>query len=47
MTASDLGASVNAFTSTQTSYLFSTTENWRSLIQLIEFVNKPYLTDET
>lgn len=44
----DLGASVNAFTSsTQTSYLFSTTENWQeALIQLIEFVNKPYLTDE-
>ncbi len=42
------GASVNAFTSyTQTSYLFSTTENWEDcLIQLMEFVNAPYLTTE-
>ena len=42
------GASVNAFTShTQTSYLFSTTENWKEcLVQLLEFVNSPYLTKE-
>lgn len=44
----ELGASVNAFTShSQTSYLFSTTENWKkSLISLMEFVNSPYLTSE-
>ena len=42
------GASVNAFTSyTQTSYLFSTTENWQDcLVLLMEFVNRPYLTEE-
>ncbi len=42
------GASVNAFTSyTQTSYLFSTTEKWdRCLIDLMEFVNRPHLTQE-
>lgn len=42
------GASVNAFTSyTQTSYLFSTVEKWQDcLIQLMEFVNSPYLTAE-
>lgn len=42
------GASVNAFTSyTQTSYLFSTTENWEDCLRLlIEFVNSPHLTDE-
>lgn len=42
------GASVNAFTShTQTSYLFSTIEKRQeSLIQLMEFVNSPYLTAE-
>lgn len=42
------GASVNAFTSyTQTSYLFSATEQWQDcLVQLIEFVNSPHLTAE-
>lgn len=42
------GASVNAFTShTQTSYLFSTIEGWQeALIELISFVNSPYLTEE-
>lgn len=42
------GASVNAFTSyTQTSYLFSTTENWEDcLLLLMEFVNNPFLTEE-
>lgn len=42
------GASVNAFTSyIQTSYLFSTTENWNSCLRdLIGFVNRPYLTQE-
>lgn len=42
------GASVNAFTSyIQTSYLFSTTENWEHcLIELMEFVNRPHLTQE-
>ena len=42
------GASVNAFTShTQTSYLFATIEDWqKALVQLIEFVNKPYLTED-
>lgn len=42
------GASVNAFTSySQTSYLFSTTENWQDcLTTLIEFVNSPHLTAE-
>lgn len=42
------GASVNAFTSyTQTSYLFSTTENWQDCLTLLmEFVNNPYLTTE-
>ncbi len=40
------GASVNAFTSyTQTSYLFSTTENWQECLALLmDFVNSPYLT---
>lgn len=42
------GSSVNAFTSyTQTSYLFSTIEGWQeALIELIRFVNSPYLTEE-
>lgn len=42
------GASANAFTSyTQTSYLFSTVENWKeALAYLITFVNNPYLTEE-
>lgn len=42
------GASVNAFTShTQTSYLFSTIEGWQdALVELIQFVNNPYLTPE-
>ncbi|NMB19811.1 MAG: insulinase family protein [Firmicutes bacterium] len=42
------GASVNAFTSyTQTSYLFSTTENWQDCLTLLmEFVHSPYLTEE-
>lgn len=42
------GASVNAFTSySQTSYLFSTTDNWEQcLTTLIEFVNSPHLTEE-
>lgn len=42
------GASVNAFTShTQTSYLFSTIDDWqKALLQLIDFVNKPYLTED-
>jgi len=42
------GASVNAYTSyMQTSYLFSTIENWReSLAYLVEFVNAPHLTEE-
>ena len=43
-----MGASVNAFTSyTQTSYLFSTTDEWKDcLLQLIDFVNNPHLTEE-
>lgn len=42
------GGSVNAFTSyNQTSYLFSTIDNWReSLTYLVEFVNRPHLTEE-
>lgn len=42
------GASVNAFTThTQTSYLFSTIEGWEeALVELIKFVNNPYLTEE-
>lgn len=42
------GASVNAFTShNQTSYLFSTIDHWQdSLIELMKFVNSPYLTEE-
>ena len=42
------GASANAFTSyTQTSYLFSTVQNWQeALAHLITFVNNPYLTEE-
>ncbi len=42
------GASVNAFTSyTQTSYLFSTTEQWQDcLTLLLEFVNRPYLSKD-
>lgn len=42
------GASVNAFTSySQTSYLFSTIENWQeSLVELVKFVNRPHLTEE-
>lgn len=42
------GASVNAFTSyNQTSYLFSTIDSWQDcLVQLIDFVNNPYLTAE-
>lgn len=45
---SELGASVNAFTGfNQTSYLFSTTENfYEALENLIEFVQNPYFTDE-
>ncbi len=44
-----LGASANAFTSfTQTSYLFSCTENFeQSLEQLLEFVQEPYFTEQT
>ncbi|MER2040203.1 EF-P 5-aminopentanol modification-associated protein YfmH [Desemzia incerta] len=44
-----LGASANAFTSfTQTSYLFSSTENVKeSLLTLIDFVQDPYFTEET
>lgn len=44
-----LGASANAFTSfTQTSYLFSSTENIKeSLLTLIDFVQDPYFTEET
>lgn len=43
-----LGGSVNAFTSySQTSYLFTTVENWReSLLYLLEFVNRLHLTEE-
>lgn len=42
------GASVNAFTSyNQTSYLFTTTENWKGCLTLLmEFVNRPFLTKE-
>lgn len=42
------GASVNAFTSySQTSYLFSTTDEWKKcLVELMNFVNRPYLTEE-
>lgn len=45
---SKLGASVNAFTNfNQTSYLFSTTDNfYESLELLVKFVQNPYLTDE-
>lgn len=45
---SRLGASVNAFTNfNQTSYLFSTTDNfYESLELLVKFVQSPYLTDE-
>ena len=45
---SNLGASVNAFTNfNQTSYLFSTTDNfYESLRLLVKFVQSPYLTDE-
>lgn len=44
-----LGASANAFTSfTQTSYLFSSTENVKeNLMTLIDFVQTPYFTEET
>ena len=44
-----LGASANAFTSfTQTSYLFSSTENVKeNLLTLIDFVQDPYFTEET
>ncbi len=44
-----LGASANAFTSfTQTSYLFSCTDNFEeSLGQLLDFVQKPYFTEQT
>jgi predicted Zn-dependent peptidase len=42
------GANVNAYTNfDQTSYLFSTTDNfYESLSLLVEFVQNPYLTDE-
>lgn len=42
------GANVNAYTNfDQTSYLFSTTDNfYESLELLVEFVQNPYLTDE-
>ncbi len=45
---SELGANVNAFTGfTQTSYLFSSTENFdESLETLIKFVQNPHFTDE-
>lgn len=45
---SNLGANVNAYTNfNQTSYLFSTTDNfYESLELLIKFVQSPYLTDE-
>lgn len=44
-----LGALANAFTSfTQTSYLFSSTENVKeNLMTLIDFVQTPYFTEET
>lgn len=45
---SNIGAQVNAYTNfNQTSYLFSTTENfYEGLELLIDFVQNPYLTDE-
>ncbi len=45
----ELGASSNAFTSfTQTSYLFSCTENFEdSLELLLNFVQEPYFSEET
>ncbi len=44
-----LGASANAYTSfTQTTYLFSCTENFeQSLEQLLNFVQEPYFTEKT
>lgn len=46
---SEAGASSNAFTSfTRTCYLFSTTtEVWRNLNTLLDFVQAPYFTPET
>ncbi|MFA8438699.1 EF-P 5-aminopentanol modification-associated protein YfmH [Pueribacillus sp. YX66] len=43
------GASANAFTSfTRTAYLFSTTQDVKqNLITLLDFVQRPYFTDET
>lgn len=43
------GASANAFTSfTRTAYLFSTTQDVnQNLITLLDFVQRPYFTDET
>lgn len=43
----DLGASVNAYTSyTMTSYLFSTTDNFRQAFdKLLDFVQAPHFTD--
>lgn len=45
---SSLGADVNAFTSfNQTSYLFSTTENFvECLLELVNLVMEPFFTDE-
>jgi len=44
----DLGASANAFTNfDSTNYLFSSTDNFRkSLINLLDFVQDPYFSDE-